>query len=207
MTNGSTELRLSRLGTIVFVACFGAAAFFLYRVLAPFLSVLIWAVVLTAVFYPLFERILKIARGRRTFASFVTCALILLLIVLPVTYLGFLVTQQSIVLYEDIQKNPAALIDVTAKLHEFESRPHFQWLASQVEKWLGAGAIDLQQYLRDAASLVSKFLGGEGNLAVDGTRRHAFQFFPDFYNDVFPDEGRSAADAAHQCVQPASGRI
>jgi predicted PurR-regulated permease PerM len=137
------------------------------------------------VFLPLFDRILKFTRGRRTLAAFVTCVLILLLIVLPVTYLGFLMTQQSIALYENIQKNPGTLIDVSARLQEFENRPHVEWVVLQAQKWLGAGALDLQQYLRDAASGISKFLMAKGATLLTGLGGLLFSFFLIFITMFF----------------------
>ena len=185
MSNGTSDVRLSRLATVFFVACFGVVIYFLYRVFAPFLSDLVWAVVLTMVFLPLFGRILKFTRGKRTLAAFVTCVLILSLIVLPVTYLGFLMTQQSIALYENIQRNPGTLIDVTARLQEFENRPHMEWLVLQAQKWLGAGALDLQQYLRDAASGVSRFLMAKGATLLTGLGGLLFSLFLIFITMFF----------------------
>ena len=139
MSDDSTRPGLSRLATVFFAGCFVVITYFLYRVFAPFFSALLWAVVLTVVFLPLFKFVLARVRGRRTAAAIITCLLILLLIVLPVTFLGVLITQQSIALYQSIQGNTVFLGAVTERLQELQSRPAIQWLASQAQKWLGAG--------------------------------------------------------------------
>src|SRR5512147_2507139 len=115
MTDGSTPAGLPRFATLFFAVCFAAIIFFLYKVFAPFFTAIIWAMVLTIVFSPLFRRMLGIVRGRRTAAAFITCILILILIVGPVTTLGILITQQSIAFYQSLQESGGSLADVTAR--------------------------------------------------------------------------------------------
>jgi predicted PurR-regulated permease PerM len=177
MSDDSTKPGLSRLATAVFAGCFIAITYFLYRILAPFLSALIWAVVLTVVFFPLFKFVLARLHGRRTAASSITCLLILLLIVLPVTFLGVLITQQSIALYQSIQGNAVFLGAVTERLQELQSRPAFQWLASQTQKWMGFGRVDVQAYLREALSNISRFLMDYGPSVLKGVGGLIFNFF------------------------------
>jgi predicted PurR-regulated permease PerM len=158
MTNGSAAGSLSKLATGFFLACFVGLLYFFYRILSPFVSVLIWALVLTVVFSPLYAWILARMRGRRGTAASLTCVLILLLIVLPMLALGYLVTQQSVSLYQNLHDNPDSLAQVNMKLVEFQARPAVQRLLNLSRKWFGVGEINLQEYYRDALSSVSKFL-------------------------------------------------
>ena len=103
MTMNLTPSSQSKLAVAFVIVCFGALLYFLYLVFRPFISVLIWAAVLTVV-SPLTSWIFKRLRGRRTITSFVTCALLLILIVLPMVFIGYLVTQQSIALYQGIRR-------------------------------------------------------------------------------------------------------
>lgn len=185
MSNGPTTAGLSRLGIVFFVACFGAIVYVLYRIFAPYLTVLLCAGVLTLVFFPLFRMVLTRVRGRRTAAAFITCLLILLLIVLPVTFLGFLITQQSIALYQSIQNNPDVLSDATARLRELQSRPAVQWLAAQAQKWFGADRFDLDQYMREAAGVVSRFLVDKGPSLLKNVGGMIFSFFMIFISMFF----------------------
>lgn len=177
MADDSAAGGLSRFATVFFILCFAVITYFLYRILAPFISTLIWATVLTVVFLPLFHRVLTSLRGRRTVAALITCILILLLIILPVTFLGVLITQQSIAIYQNIQENSGSMGDVAAKLHELQSRPAVQWLMLQAQKWLNAKELDLQQYLREAASVVSRFLVDKGPSLLKNVGSMIFSFF------------------------------
>ena len=185
MTNDPTVTDKSRLAIVFFLACFAAISYFLYRILAPFLSMLAWAIVLAVVFYPLFKRILPLVRRRRAAAASITCLLVLLLIVLPVTFLGFIVTQQSIALYQDLQQQSGSLAEVTAQLKELQSRPSIQWLATQAQKWFGAEEFNIEKYLQDAASTVSRFLMGRGPSFLRGVGEMIFHFFLMFISMFF----------------------
>ena len=185
MTNGSPAAGLSRLATVFFIACFAGIIYFLYRVFAPFLSVLIWAIVLAVIFFPVFDRVCARLRGRRAAAAFITCLLILLLIVLPVTVLGVLVTQQSIALYQSIQENAGSLSNVTAKLHELQSRPAVQRVTLLAQRWLGAKEFDLQQFLREAASSISRFLLDKGPSFLRDVGKMVLDFFLIFITMFF----------------------
>jgi predicted PurR-regulated permease PerM len=185
MANGSPAAGSSRLTTVFFIVCFAGVIYFLYRILVPFFSVLVWATVLDVVFLPVFHRVLGRVRGRRTAAAFITCMLVLLLIVLPVTFIGVLVTQQSIALYQSIQGNPQFLGDVMAKLQELESRPAAQWVVLHLQKVPGAGGFDLQQHLREAASSVSRFLVDRGPSLLKNVGGMIFSFFLIFITMFF----------------------
>jgi predicted PurR-regulated permease PerM len=185
MTHDSNTGRLPRLAIIFFIACLAIISYFLYRIFNPFFTVLLWASVLTVVFSPLFKRILALVRGRRSLAAFITCILILNLIVLPVFAVGVLITEQSIALYQSLQENADALAAAAVKWQELEQRPGIQWLRHQAEKWFGVGSLDLQQYLREAASAVSRFLVGIGPSLLKNVGEWIFSFFLIFLTMFF----------------------
>ncbi len=177
MADDSAAEGLSRFATVFFIICFAGITYFLYRIFAPFISILIWATVLTVVFHPLFHRVLTIMRGRRTAAALISCVVILLLIVLPVTFLGVLITHQSIAIYQNMQAGSDSVADVTARVRELQSRPAVQWLMGQAQKWFNAKEFDLQLYLSQAASAVSRFLVDRGPSLLKNVGTMIFSFF------------------------------
>lgn len=54
-----------------------------WKILTPFLSILLWASVLTMVFYPIYRRILHKVKGRSTLAAVLSTVLVLATIILP----------------------------------------------------------------------------------------------------------------------------
>ncbi|HYK92319.1 MAG TPA: AI-2E family transporter [Acidobacteriota bacterium] len=173
MNEGPNVNGWSRFATGFFAACFLLTGYLLYLVFRSFFFILVWATVLTVVFHPLFGKILKWTRGRRTAAAFIACLVILILIVLPVTMLGILISQQSVALYHTIQSNIAdSSGEAAAKLRAIQDRPWVQWVLSFGRSWFKAESIDLQGLGRQTISAVSRFiveiapslLGGVGRL-------------------------------------------
>ena len=185
MTNEPAPSNQSKLAIAFIVVCFGALLYFLYRIFAPFITVLIWAVVLTVVFSPLHSRILARLRGRRAFASFVTCMLILILIVLPMLSIGYLVTQQSIALYQSIRDNPDSLAQVNARLAELQKRPGIQRMLDFARRWLGIKEVNVQQYYRDVLSVISGFLLERGPEFIKDVGAMALHFLLIFITMYF----------------------
>ncbi|MFH1009713.1 MAG: AI-2E family transporter [bacterium] len=189
------SLGLSRFAKVFFIACFLLVAYFLYLAFRPFFSILAWAGVLAAVFHPLFRLILSVVRGRRGLAAFVTCLLILLLIVLPITLLGILLSQQSIALYHGIESNIVSMQGQTAaKLQEFQNRPWIHWVLSQASRWLGAEALGLQGIAQQVLSAVSRFVVSRGPSLLAGVGGllgplivAIFLSFLNFYRHQFSD--------------------
>lgn len=185
MTHDPAEGYQSKVATVFILICFAALLYFLYQVFAPFISVLIWAAVLTVVFSPLHGWVLARLRGRHAIASFVTCMLILILIVLPMLVLGYLVTQQSIAVYQNIRDNPDSLTQVNERLGELQKRPSVQRILNLAEKWFGIREVNLQQYYRDALSSVSGFLLERGPAFIRDVSAVALNFLLMFITMYF----------------------
>ncbi len=85
-----------------FFAVFLFLLYQLYRVLAPFLGPIVWAGLLTMLFYPLYLRMLRAVRGNATVAAAALTAVVTIAIVLPTASLSTVVTQQSVGLYQQL---------------------------------------------------------------------------------------------------------
>jgi predicted PurR-regulated permease PerM len=185
MAEDNRAAGLSRLAIVFFIACFAGVLYFLYQVFRPYLTVLVWAVVLTVISFPMFKAILARVRRRRTLAAALTCILILLLIALPLTILGTLLTQQSIALYQSVQENAGSPAEVTAQLQKLQSHPVVQRLTQTAGKWLGAGDIDLEKLLREVTGTVSRFLIDIGPRIIKNVGEWIFDFFLIFITIFF----------------------
>ncbi len=177
---------LSRFAIVFFVVCFLLVGCGLYLIFYPFFSVLVWATVLTVVFYPVFRKIVKRMKGRRTAASLVTCLLILILIVLPVTSLVALITQQSVALYHSIESSLATQGgDAAARLERIRNHPTVQWARAQAGKWFGISDVDLEEYARQMFSAASKWVVSRGPSLLAGAGGLVFSFLLMFITMFF----------------------
>lgn len=177
---------LSRYAVVFFIVCFLLVGCALYLIFAPFFTILVWAGVLTVVFNPVYRRILRRLRERRTAASLITCLLILLLIVLPVTSLAAVITRQSVALYHAVESSlstPGG--DAAARLDRIRGHPTVRWLHDQAGKWFGVTDVDLENYARQIFSAVSKWIVTQGPSLVAGVGGMLFGFLLMFITMFF----------------------
>jgi len=66
-----------------------------YLMLRPYLNAIILALILSILLYPVNRRIKKWVKGRKNLAAFLTCALLVLLVMLPLTFVLFALIQQG----------------------------------------------------------------------------------------------------------------
>ena len=186
MSERPSSTGISRFATIFFILCLLGLAYCLYLVFRSFLSIFIWACVLTVVFHPVFERVLRTVRGHRTLASIIICLLILVLIVGPLTSILVLVGRQSIALYHGFQESVSAGGGgALASLQDLQNLPWVQKLLHQAGRWLGSERIDLQAAVNQALGAVSKFvvssapswLAGIGGILYGFLMMFIFMFF------------------------------
>jgi predicted PurR-regulated permease PerM len=72
------------------------ALYLSYRVIQPYLDSIVLAGLLALISYPVHGRILHLVRGRRVVAALLSCLLLMVLVVLPISLLGFALVRQGI---------------------------------------------------------------------------------------------------------------
>lgn len=179
----SPEPKSSLFASLFFIGCFLVVLYFLFVILSPFFTTLLWASVLTVVFFPLFRELLGLTRGRRALASLVSCLLVLLMIVLPVFYLAVAVTRQSIDLYQNVQQSLGA--GGIERLEELEGRPTVRWLLGQAGRWLGVEIPRVRDAAEASLKTVSRFLVARSPSLLKGAGEFVFSFLLMFISMFF----------------------
>ena len=87
-------MNLSQSQVFLFVLV-AASIFGCYLMLRPYLNAIILALILSILLFPINKRLKKLVRGRKNLAAFFTCALLTLLVVLPLTFVSFALIQQG----------------------------------------------------------------------------------------------------------------
>lgn len=125
-----------------------------YLVLRPFLTPLVWAAVLSIVFYPLYAFLIRYLRWKSISAA-VTLAIILLIIIGPVSYL-------SVLLVSEIQ-HLATIIDKgePASLQKVLENPNVVWVMDRVKVIFGIEGKDIGAIVSDNLSAMVKQLVGQ----------------------------------------------
>ncbi len=161
------------------ITCLVLSVIFLYWLFQPFLTVLVLAAIFSTTFYPLYRWILKLFRNRSSLASFVTCVLILFLIIIPLILFVFLLARQAVDIYTFLQHKVASgEFDAYLKWqHGNFFYDFYQANLAQLNGAIDVNALDLKQGLTDLARNVSTFLVDQSASLLKGLGRIIVGFF------------------------------
>lgn len=126
-----------------------------WKILTPFLSILLWASVMVLVFYPSYQRILRKLNGRTTLASALTTILVLATIILPMVVVTGMVVGE---------------LEATARQIQAEIPRHLERLPDILEvvyRYTGMTQDELKRAVQTGARTSSQTLLG-GLLSVVG---------------------------------------
>src|SRR5215468_2450090 len=85
---GFTSFDSSAVDVVIKIGLLGLLGYWTLEVVGPFLTVALWSAILTVALYPLFDWLARRLRSRRLAATLITL-LCLMVVVGPVTWLGF----------------------------------------------------------------------------------------------------------------------
>jgi predicted PurR-regulated permease PerM len=74
-----------------------------FWILLPFYGAVFWATIIAVLFAPVQQRLMRAWRGRRNLASLATLLLVLFVVILPLAWIGAMITQEAASLYVRIQ--------------------------------------------------------------------------------------------------------
>jgi predicted PurR-regulated permease PerM len=152
----------------------------LFLIFAPFLTPILWALILVRLFYPLNQRLMRLMRGRATLSAALSTLAVTFLAVLPVAYLAFLAVTETIHAYQDamawVQSGGLKrLPDLVARL------PVIGNLSQELLGRFVLAYGDLQGSLLEGGKAVSGvLLNGVGGLA-----KNALDLIADFFIMLF----------------------
>jgi len=136
--------------------CLILTAVLFLQILAPFLTVIFIAVVLSIAFYPLYKWFLKLFRGWAGTASFITCLVVILLTVVPLTIFVILMAGEAVSTYQVVQaKINSGLFDKYLQWHD---GTFFYDLNQKVKAVVDLQKIDMKKTILDMAQSLSTYL-------------------------------------------------
>ena len=146
-----------------FIATLAAIAIALYLcwlMLRPFIAVLAWATVLVIVFHPIHKKLAQRIK-RRGLAALLSSTLVILIVVLPLTFLAIAVTNELTDVARRLPPHMEELMGATGSI----SGRVFDWIHAR----LGIDAAQTQQFVVErlkgfSATVIGQTLGIMGNL-------------------------------------------
>lgn len=164
--NHHSLLELRHVPGYFLMFCIILSLYFLFQLLVPFATALIFSVVLAIAFYPLFRWLKKIFRERGGLASFVTVFVILLVIILPFLVLLSLLASEATSVYTFIdQKIRSGALDWILK---WEPGGFFFDLRQRYLPGVELSDFDLKGQVAAAAKTVTDFLFTQSTKILGG---------------------------------------
>ncbi|MBW2124048.1 MAG: AI-2E family transporter [Deltaproteobacteria bacterium] len=161
--------------TLIMLAIIGVSFYFFYRVFSPYLVSIGWAVVLTLVFYPVYRRLTRWLRDRRSLASLVSTILTVVVIVLPGVLLLFFLGKEVVEIYRFFEAG------VKAGRFQFLLRwQEISWVDQflhDLDPWLNLSQLDLQNIILQSLKRLSTFALNQSTRFVFGFSQFLFGFF------------------------------
>jgi predicted PurR-regulated permease PerM len=143
---------------LALTAILGYLSFLIFK---PFLYPLVWALVLSIVFYPLYALVLKGVRIR-TIASLITVTVIVLTIIGPVSYFSLLLAAEANHFFESMD---SGAVDA---LQDLMHNPRIKELTDRVASLFGVSEAEIDKTVVERVSKFGKDLFGKVTYGVGG---------------------------------------
>jgi predicted PurR-regulated permease PerM len=164
-----------KLSRYFFIAALIGTTIVFFRMVQVFLVPILLAAVFATLFYPLYELLLRKFRGRKTLAAFLTCFILLLVLIVPLYAVAHMVVVEAATFYDAAQRQ------LTAYLEKGPQGP-LAWLRNlPFVRDLGLDRIDWQSTVRNVVTSAASFLG----TLINRTSRGALQVVVTLFITLF----------------------
>ena len=150
--------------------------YLLYRILSPFLSSIVWAILLAMVFYPLFRKLQDLLKKRGALPALIMTLLVLLVIVLPFTFLLASLAGDIINLYHRVEGlNQTGQIQ--AYFEKVKEIPILKWILARLGQHIDLSRTDPLPFLLKNMNQISTFIFNQTTVLLKGFSTFVAGFF------------------------------
>lgn len=148
-----------------------------FWILLPFYGAVFWATIIAVLFAPVQRAVARSFRGRRNLAALATLALVLVVVILPLAWIGAMITQEAASLYTRIQAGEVrpgtwfrAMLDALPP-----------WATSLLDRFNLTSIEDVQQRFAAGLQRAVQFIVQQGVNIGQGTFQFVIAFFVMLY--------------------------
>ena len=123
-------------------------------ILLPFYGAVLWGTVTAILFVPLYRRLLKLMKRRRNLAALSTVIIIIAIVILPVTLIGALLTQEALEFYQRVQSGELDLVRFFQQVHDLLP----EWAINLLDRFGLASLGAVQEKLSTGLMKASQFI-------------------------------------------------
>jgi predicted PurR-regulated permease PerM len=159
---------------ILFLTFF--SIYLLYQILSPFLSSIIWAILLAIVFYPLFQKLQRLLKKREVLSALIMTLLVLIVIVLPFTLLMASLASDAIDIYHQLEE-----MIKTGQLQAYFDRikeiPILKWILAGLGQHIDLSQTNPLPLLLNNLNRISTFIFTQTTILLKGFSTFIAGFF------------------------------
>jgi len=162
---------------LIFILFLTVVSFYLlYQILLPFLSSIIWAILLAMVFYPLFQKLQRILKKRGVISALIMTLLVFIVIVLPFTLLLASLASEVVDIYhraEEIIRTG----QFQAYLEKAKEIPILKWILARLSEHLDFSQTDPLPLILKNFKQISNFIFTQTTILLKGFSTFVAGFF------------------------------
>ena len=150
--------------------------YLLYLILAPFLSSIIWAILLAMVFYPLFQRLQRLLKKKEVLSALLMTLLVLIVIILPFSLLMASLAGEVVDLYHQVEE-----MIKTGQLQTYiegmKEIPIFKWILAGLGQHIDFSQANPLPLLLKNLNQISTFIFNQTTTLLKGFSSFVVGFF------------------------------
>jgi predicted PurR-regulated permease PerM len=152
------------------------AFYWLYRILSPFLTSILWAILLAIIFYPLFRRLQHLLKKREVLGALTMTVLVTFVIVLPFSLLIVSLANEVVGAYHWVEEM-LQTGRLQAYLDQIKEMPFIQRLWDKLYQYEDISQTHLTDFLLKNLQQVSTFLFNQTSKIIKGLSTFVIGFF------------------------------
>jgi predicted PurR-regulated permease PerM len=150
--------------------------YFFYQILSPFLTAILWAILLTLIFYPGFSRLLRLLKKRKVPSALIMTGLVILVIVLPSSFLMVSLANEVVDAYHGFEEM-IKTGRLQTYLEHIREIPMLKLVWEKLDQHMNLSQMDLTDFILKNLQLISSFLFSQTAVIFKGLSTFAIGFF------------------------------
>ena len=147
-----------------------------YRILSPFLAPIVWAILLSIVFYPLFQKLQRLLKKKEGLSAMIMTVLVILVIVLPSTLLLISLTNEVVDAYHSLEEM-IKTGRLQAYLEQIREIAPIKWTWTKLGQYVDLSHADPFAFLLKNLQQIGTFLFNQTSIVFKGLSTFVIGFF------------------------------
>ena len=150
--------------------------YLLYEILSPFLTSLLWAILLAIVFYPLFQKLQRILNKREFLSAMAMTIFVVLAIILPSSLLMISLANEAVDSYHRLDEM-IKTGQLQAYVEELGETPFLNWIWVRLKQYVSDSGMDPPGFLLKNLKQISAVVFNQTSTVLKGISTFVAGFF------------------------------